>query len=475
MNPGEASNDVPDQSTMVGVAAQDSQPNTAPSAHQAIALAEAPACLDSYHAMETNSSTDQTVASEAQLEDFARQPFAERQLLAPLRGVLAEAALTGVVRYEWALVRPLVEFAMEQVMRLYDAQGQADVGPSLCASYGETVSQTIDRFKMLLSGFGHTPWTFQRLCEILLEPHKQYTKLHKVALAIEKCLMVTGEVPLTAEPPPPPLLSALRPVNENPPAVYQSASEANRAAAQGRTAAAGHVQDESAAFVDSLIEVKSADTSAAGPSSAPKESSSQQQRKAHANHASSGQPTQGHAQGQKHAPQAHGHAPAGIPSSLVEHMEEDHWPENGPSGFHAGGIHIMGHGFHQQHNHHSHNHQPSRGGEVPPRAGSPGRGSPGGSPSHRPGASEQQQGQHGGQQQQQQASVQGHQAPWDAAAAGSPQTKHQKTAAEQHVGEAVAAAAAAEVVAPVQEHAGNASGGALPLESGPAPEAMQVV
>lgn len=38
----------------------------------------------------------------------------------------------------------------------------------------------MDRFKTLLLSFGAAPWTLQRLCELVLEPRKQYTQLHKV-------------------------------------------------------------------------------------------------------------------------------------------------------------------------------------------------------------------------------------------------------------------------------------------------------
>lgn len=56
-----------------------------------------------------------TIATEPQLEQFARTPTDERHLDEPLRGVLAETATTGRIRYKWPLVRPLVEFALEQV------------------------------------------------------------------------------------------------------------------------------------------------------------------------------------------------------------------------------------------------------------------------------------------------------------------------------------------------------------------------
>ena len=55
------------------------------------------------------------IASEMELERFARTSVGERQLTSSLRGVLAETALTGRVRYPWALLRPLIEFVLQEV------------------------------------------------------------------------------------------------------------------------------------------------------------------------------------------------------------------------------------------------------------------------------------------------------------------------------------------------------------------------
>lgn len=55
------------------------------------------------------------IASEADLEAWCNMAIEERSLTGPLRGVLAETAVTGLVRYKWTLLRPLVEFAMEKV------------------------------------------------------------------------------------------------------------------------------------------------------------------------------------------------------------------------------------------------------------------------------------------------------------------------------------------------------------------------
>ena len=61
------------------------------------------------------------------------------------------------------------------------------VGPPRPLSNDETLSQMIDRFKGYLLEFHDAPWTLQRICELLLEPHKQYTKLHKVVGGAVHC------------------------------------------------------------------------------------------------------------------------------------------------------------------------------------------------------------------------------------------------------------------------------------------------
>lgn len=59
--------------------------------------------------------TTDFIATEAEIEAWVAKPLHERQLTERLRGVLSETALTGVVRYSWTLMRPIVEFALEEV------------------------------------------------------------------------------------------------------------------------------------------------------------------------------------------------------------------------------------------------------------------------------------------------------------------------------------------------------------------------
>lgn len=54
------------------------------------------------------------------------------------------------------------------------------VGPPAPLLYDENLPQLLERFKSYLWRFQDAPWTIQRLCELVLEPQKQYTKLHKL-------------------------------------------------------------------------------------------------------------------------------------------------------------------------------------------------------------------------------------------------------------------------------------------------------
>jgi hypothetical protein len=66
------------------------------------------------------------------------------------------------------------------------------------------------------------PFTIQRLCEIILEPRKQYSRIEKFIVAVERLLLVTSTVGTTApeDLPPLPQLSTLEDVNENKPSPY---------------------------------------------------------------------------------------------------------------------------------------------------------------------------------------------------------------------------------------------------------------
>lgn len=174
---------------------------------------------------EADARSDQKIGGEEELQAFTRCPPGQRELTEPLRGLVAEMALTGVIRYNWPLMRPLLDHLMELQLRHYEESSSVEVGPARPVLLdGEPLDSVIERLRSYLNGFDSAPWTAQRLAELLLEPGKQYKQLHKLALALEKLLLVSSGVPTTVEPPPPPRLSDLRPVNENPPKVATAGS-----------------------------------------------------------------------------------------------------------------------------------------------------------------------------------------------------------------------------------------------------------
>ncbi|BDA40349.1 probable serine/threonine-protein phosphatase 4 regulatory subunit at N-terminal half [Coccomyxa sp. Obi] len=157
------------------------------------------------------------VADEDALRAFEGIPDAEKKLTPALRGVLAEIATTGIIRYEWRMLQPLIIYQLHQVLVDYDSINKVEIGPMPPQGIGESVTDLIERLtKAVCAHTDAAPFTLQRLAELLLEPQKQYARLDKLALALEKLLLVTSTIEPNAAPPPRPALQTLPPVNENP-------------------------------------------------------------------------------------------------------------------------------------------------------------------------------------------------------------------------------------------------------------------
>lgn len=84
-------------------------------------------------------------------------------------------------RYPWPVLRPLVFFQLDLVLQEMDAEGRVEVGPSIPVPGYDSLDALRDRLHVLLDAFTDgAPFTLQRLAELLLEPQKQYTRLHKL-------------------------------------------------------------------------------------------------------------------------------------------------------------------------------------------------------------------------------------------------------------------------------------------------------
>ncbi|GAQ91052.1 hypothetical protein KFL_007200010 [Klebsormidium nitens] len=93
---------------------------------------------------------------------------------------------------------------MDSVLETYNKSRLAvDVGPPRPLLGGESFEGLQGRLHALLDAITGPPFTIQRLCEVLLWPHETYTSIDKLALALEKLLMVTQTIPLSSDAYPP--------------------------------------------------------------------------------------------------------------------------------------------------------------------------------------------------------------------------------------------------------------------------------
>jgi len=105
----------------------------------------------------------------------------------------------------------------------YERKEQEECGPPRPLMTAESPEALRRNLKAEIAKFENDPpFTIQRLCEVVLEPGKQYRTLDKYAMSVEKLLLVSSTVPFGGDLPPLPRLGDLPPVNECPPPVRAS-------------------------------------------------------------------------------------------------------------------------------------------------------------------------------------------------------------------------------------------------------------
>ncbi|KAF9607679.1 hypothetical protein IFM89_038150 [Coptis chinensis] len=116
-----------------------------------------------------------------------------------LQSILEIIAATGKFWNDWDTLKSLLSFRLKQVLTEYpEAQTTQDQQPS---SLGETYEELVRRLEEALLSFTEgPPFTLQRLCEILLSARSIYPNLSKLALALEKNLLVTSTLTVSSDP-----------------------------------------------------------------------------------------------------------------------------------------------------------------------------------------------------------------------------------------------------------------------------------
>ncbi|KAK3447439.1 hypothetical protein EUGRSUZ_A02962 [Eucalyptus grandis] len=107
------------------------------------------------------------------------------------RRVIETIASSGTFWIEWDQVKTILSVKLKQVLSDYPEAKMTTEEQS--ASLGETHQELVTRLDEALLSFDEgPPFTLQRLCEILLSAQSIYPKLSKLALALEKNLLVTS-------------------------------------------------------------------------------------------------------------------------------------------------------------------------------------------------------------------------------------------------------------------------------------------
>ncbi|KAK4788478.1 hypothetical protein SAY86_019797 [Trapa natans] len=116
-----------------------------------------------------------------------------------VRSVIEAIASTGAFWIEWDELKNLLSFKLKQVLSEYP-EGTMTIEQQN-ASLGETYQELVRRLDEALITFDEgPPFTLQRLCEILLSAQSIYPKLSKLALALEKNLLVSSMLTISVDP-----------------------------------------------------------------------------------------------------------------------------------------------------------------------------------------------------------------------------------------------------------------------------------
>ncbi|KAK6937439.1 Protein phosphatase 4 core regulatory subunit R2 [Dillenia turbinata] len=122
-----------------------------------------------------------------------------------VRGVLQVIAATGKFWHDWDKLKTMLSFQLKQVLLEYPEAKMAS--EEQVSSLGETFPELVRRLDEALHSFTEgPPFTLQRLCEILLAANSIYPNLSKLALALEKNLLVTSTLIMSTDPYPPPTI-----------------------------------------------------------------------------------------------------------------------------------------------------------------------------------------------------------------------------------------------------------------------------
>uniref|UniRef100_A0A1J3H7H4 Serine/threonine-protein phosphatase 4 regulatory subunit 2 n=1 Tax=Noccaea caerulescens TaxID=107243 RepID=A0A1J3H7H4_NOCCA len=117
-----------------------------------------------------------------------------------IKGTLEAIASTGKFWQDWEKLKGMLSCWLKKILSEYPEAKMTDEQQK--EALGETYSELVSRLDEALCNFDEgPPFTLQRLCEILLAARTIYPKLSKLALALEKNLLVTSMLSISSTDP----------------------------------------------------------------------------------------------------------------------------------------------------------------------------------------------------------------------------------------------------------------------------------
>ncbi|XP_050072131.1 serine/threonine-protein phosphatase 4 regulatory subunit 2 [Anopheles maculipalpis] len=122
------------------------------------------------------------------LERFTKSK--QKDIPRELEDYLNFVARTGDTLYRWVLVKPLFREKLVNVITDFHHSTPSIADIPQCPNVDPFNFERMKRALLeRLDSFNSAPFTVQRICELLTEPRKQYTRIDKFMRAVEKNIL----------------------------------------------------------------------------------------------------------------------------------------------------------------------------------------------------------------------------------------------------------------------------------------------
>ncbi|XP_073500870.1 serine/threonine-protein phosphatase 4 regulatory subunit 2 isoform X2 [Phyllobates terribilis] len=124
------------------------------------------------------------------LKDFEKK--GKKEVCSELDQFLSHVAKTGETIVQWPQFKDYFMFKLESVMDDFRTSAPEPRGPPNPNVEYIPFDEMKERILKIVTGFNGTPFTIQRLCELVTDPRRNYTGTDKFLRGVEKNIMVVS-------------------------------------------------------------------------------------------------------------------------------------------------------------------------------------------------------------------------------------------------------------------------------------------